>query len=70
MRVDAEERPGRREMRALRRDLKAVREKTDAEVARILDERQLQEYRKIREEAQDGMRDRMRSRRQESTERS
>lgn len=63
---DAEERPGRREMRALRRDLKTVREKTDAEVARILDGRQLQEYRKIRQEAQDEMRERMRSRRAES----
>lgn len=64
---ESEQRPSRSEMRALRRELKAVREATDAEVERILDPGQMAEYRKIREEAQDEMRARARSRRQEST---
>lgn len=63
---ESKERPGRGELRALRRDLEAIREKTDAEVERILDQRQLQEYRKIQQEARGEMRERMRSRRQES----
>jgi hypothetical protein len=56
------ERPGRREMRAIRQELKTVREATDAEVERILDARQLAEYRKIQDEARDEMRERLRSR--------
>lgn len=64
---ESEERPSRSEMRALRRDLKAMREATDAEVEQILDPGQMAEYRKIREEAQDEMRERARGRRQEST---
>jgi hypothetical protein len=42
--------------------LKSVREATDAEVERILDARQLAEYRKIQDEARDEMRERLRSR--------
>lgn len=57
------ERPSRRETRGLVRDLKAVREETDAEVERILDERQMEEYRKIQAEAQDEMRERFREQR-------
>jgi hypothetical protein len=59
---ESDEQPGMREMRAIRKDLKAVREQTDAEVERILDDRQLEEYRKIRDEARDEMRERVRSR--------
>ena len=59
---EAEERPDRRVMRAVRSDLQAVREQTDAELERILDDRQLEEYRRIRQEAQEDMRERLRSR--------
>lgn len=59
---ESDERPGRREMRAIRQELKSAREATDAEVARILDPQQLAEYRKIQDEARDEMRERLRSR--------
>ena len=49
-------------MRAARRDLQAVREETDAQLEGILDDRQLEEYRNIRQEAQEDMRERLRSR--------
>jgi hypothetical protein len=49
-------------MRAARRDLKAVREQTDAELERILDDRQFEEYLEMRQEAQEDMHERLRSR--------
>lgn len=54
------QRLGRSETRALMRDLKAVRVETEAEVDQILDDRQMEEFRKIREEARDGARERLR----------
>lgn len=59
---ESDQRPSRQAMRAARRDLQAVREETDAQLERILDDRQLEEYRNIRQEAQEDMRERLRSR--------
>ncbi len=54
---------GFRKARALKSDLDEARAANDAEVARILDERQMAEYRKIQEEAREAFRKRMRERR-------
>jgi hypothetical protein len=59
---EADERPSGQVMRAARRDLKAVREQTDAELERILDDRQFEEYLEMRQEAQEDMHERLRSR--------
>ena len=57
------ERPGFRKMRAISRDLQAVREETAAEMAEVLTEEQMTEYRKIQEERRAELRDRIRARR-------
>lgn len=62
---ETEARPTRSEARALRADLKALRDETEAEVDGILDDRQMDEYRKIQDEARQAMREQMRSRREE-----
>ena len=64
---EADARPSARQMRAARQDLKSAREQTEAEMKEILDERQLDEYRKFQQEARDEMRERARNR---STDRS
>ena len=55
----AGEKPKRREMRALRRDMKEARETTDKQVATVLSEEQMREYVVMREEMQSQMRDRI-----------
>ena len=55
----AGERPGRSEMRALRKDMKAARDATDEKVAAVLNDDQMSEYRVMREEMQKQMRERM-----------
>jgi hypothetical protein len=55
-------RPNRRQMLALARDLKPLRERTDREVAAILSEEQMTEFRKIQEERRDQMRARFQGR--------
>ena len=57
------ERPGFRKMRAISRDLQAVREETAAEMAEILTDEQMVEYRAIQEERRSELRDRIRARR-------
>jgi Spy/CpxP family protein refolding chaperone len=51
-----ESRPGRRQMLALSRDLRPLRERMDREVAAILSEEQMTEFREIQEERRDQMR--------------
>lgn len=51
-----------REARALKRDLVKVRKQTDDEAARILDSRQMDEYRKIQRETREALRDEVRKR--------
>lgn len=58
------EQPSRREARALRRDLKAAKKEAEKEIAGILDDRQMEEYRKIQDEAREEMRERIRTRQQ------
>ena len=57
------ERPGFRKMRAISKDLQAVREETAVEMAKILTDEQMAEYRKIQEERRAELRDRIRARR-------
>lgn len=57
------ERPGFRKMRAISRDLQAVREETAAEMAEVLTDEQMAEYRKIQEERRAELRERIRARR-------
>lgn len=61
---ESDERPSRREARALRRDLKAAKEEAEKEITRILDDRQMEEYRRIQDEAREAMRERIRTRQQ------
>jgi hypothetical protein len=63
---EGDERPSRGDARALRRDLKAARERADAELGRILDGRQMEEYRKIQDETRVQMREQARRRRSDS----
>ena len=60
---DQRERPGFRKMRAISRDLKAVREETAEEMAEILTDEQMVEYRKIQEERRAQLREQIRARR-------
>lgn len=60
---DRTERLGFRKARALKSDLDAVRQSSEAEIAAILDERQMIEYRKIQEEMREELRARVRERR-------
>ncbi|MEM7705851.1 MAG: hypothetical protein AAF358_09890 [Pseudomonadota bacterium] len=55
--------PSRREMRSMAKELKPIREKADQELAEILTDEQLDEYREIQEESRTQMRERMKSRR-------
>ena len=56
------QRPNFREMRAIRKDLESVRDETNAKIAVILTEEQMDEFERIQEERQDEMRDRIRAR--------
>ncbi|WP_428409795.1 hypothetical protein [Hyphococcus sp.] len=60
---DGNSRLGFKKARALKNDLEKARKTNEAEVARILDERQMAEYRKIQEETREEFRQRMRERR-------
>ena len=60
---DESQRPGFREARAMKSDLEEARKNNDAEVEKILDDRQMAEYRKIQEEMREQIRQRMRERR-------
>ena len=51
-----------REARALKRDLVKIKKQTDDEAARILDSRQMDEYRKIQRETREALRDEVRKR--------
>jgi hypothetical protein len=57
------QRPNRRQLRALRDDLKKLRAETDARVDAVLDDRQMAEFEKIQEEMRDQMRERVRENR-------
>ena len=59
---DQRERPGFRKMRAVSKDLQAVREETATEMAEILTDEQMEEYRKIQEERRVALRERIRAR--------
>lgn len=59
---DQRERPGLRKMRAVSKDLQAVREETAAEMAEVLTAEQMEEYRKIQEERRVALRERIRAR--------
>ena len=59
---DQRERPGFRKMRAVSKDLQAVREETAAEMAEVLTAEQMEEYRKIQEERRVALRERIRAR--------
>lgn len=56
-------RPNFREMRAIGKELQAVREETAEEMAEILTEEQMEEYRKIQEERRAEMREQIGARR-------
>lgn len=60
---DRSERLGFRKARALKSELEDLRTENDAEIATILDDRQMTEYRKIQEEMREEFRERMRERR-------
>jgi len=60
---DESQRPGFRQTRAMKSDLEEARKKNDAEVEKILDDRQMAEYRKIQEEMREQLRQRVRERR-------
>lgn len=57
------ERPGFQQMQTIAKELQAVREETAEEMAEILSEEQMQEYRKIQKENRAEMRERIRARR-------
>ncbi|MEM9301712.1 MAG: hypothetical protein AAGE01_06355 [Pseudomonadota bacterium] len=59
----ATERPGLRQMRALQKDMKPVRERTDRQVAEILSDEQMAEFRLIQDERREQMRAEIRARR-------
>jgi hypothetical protein len=54
------EKPGLRKMRAMRKEMNAVRENTLGELEQILSDEQLEEFKNIQEERQAEMRERMR----------
>ena len=60
---DQRERPSFRTMRAIGSDLKAVRQETAEEMAEILTDVQMEEFRKIQEERRAELRERIRARR-------
>lgn len=60
---DQRERPGFRKIRAIAKDLKAVREETAEEMAEILTDEQMKEYREIQEERRAELREQIRGRR-------
>ena len=60
-RAGGAERPGLRTLRKLRRDMDAVRAETAEKLAKVLDEEQLAEYRKIQDENRREMRRRIRA---------
>lgn len=60
---DNSQRPGLRQARAMKSELEEARKKSDPEIEKILDDRQMAEYRKIQEEMRDQIRQRMRERR-------
>ena len=60
---DQRERPSFRTMRAIGKDMQAVREETAAEMAEVLTDEQMEEYRKIQEERRVELRERIRARR-------
>ena len=60
---DQRERPGFRKMRAIAKDMKAVRQETAEEMAEILSVEQMEEYRKIQEERRAELREQIRARR-------
>ena len=60
---DQRERPGFRKMRAIAKDMKAVRQETAEEMAEILSDEQMEEYRKIQEERRAELREQIRARR-------
>jgi hypothetical protein len=57
------QRPNRRQLRALRDDLKTLKAETDARVDALLDDRQMAEFEKIQKEMRDQMRERVRENR-------
>ena len=56
------ERPGRRQLRAMKKELDAVQDKTMQDLEQILTDEQLAEFKLIQQERQSAMRERMRSR--------
>lgn len=56
------ERPGFRQMQAIAKELLAIREESAEEMAEILSEEQMQEYRKIQKESRAKLRERIRAR--------
>lgn len=57
------ERPGFRQLRAMRKELEAAREQTERELSAVLDRGQMAEYRAIQDENRQAVRDRIRERR-------
>ena len=60
-RQSAAERPGRRQLMTMRKEMNAVREKTMAKLEQSLSDEQLAEFERIQEERRAEMRERMRS---------